>query len=428
VSVETVISDPDFTLIHGGALEALRTLPDECAQTTVTSPPYWGLRDYGTGSWEGGDPGCDHQVREDARAESSTLVGGKKTTGHQREGHKGACPRCGARRVDAQLGLEPTIEGYIDALVGVFRELRRVLRRDGTVWLVLGDSYTSGGRDWREDDEGGPGGRGMARGLRPRTPTGLKAKDLAMVPARVALALQEDGWWLRQDVIEEVELYCPCGCGYLLEERVWRWAQDRDLIWHKPNAMPESVTDRPSSCHEHVFLLAREARYYYDQDAVREPYRYDGRRVTHVEARDGSIQHRSGERWPGLKPRTSGNLKRKIPQDAGTPDDRHGEVGRSIPWQEDGTGRNSRSVWQIPTQPFPGAHFAVFPEELVRRCILAGSPVGATVLDPFCGTGTVPLVARKHERRCIGVELSTEFVEMIADRTGQLSLLAQGAP
>jgi DNA modification methylase len=399
VTVDVVIRDPDFTLIHGGALEALRTLPDECVQTTVTSPPYWGLRDYGTGSWEGGDAGCDHRVRDDPRVETSTLVGSKSTTGHQREGFRGVCPRCGARRVDRQLGLEPTIEGYVQALIEVFRELRRVLRRDGTVWLVLGDSYTSGGRDWREDDEGGPGGRGMARGLRPATPPGLKPKDLALVPARVALALQDDGWYLRQDI-----------------------------VWWKPNAMPESVTDRPSSSHEHVYLLARSRRYHYDRDAVREPYKYDGRRVTRVEGRDGSIQHRSGERWPGLKPRTSGNLQRKLPQDAGAPAERHGEVGRSIPWQEDGTGRGLRSVWEIPTQPFPGAHFAVFPEELVRRCILAGCPVGGTVLDPFCGTGTTPLVARKHERRCIGIELADEFVQMIADRTGQLSLLAQGAP
>jgi DNA modification methylase len=446
-----VIQDPDFTLLHGGALEALRTLPGESVHTVITSPPYWSLRDYG---------------------------------------------------VEGQLGLEPTLEGYIAAVVEVFREVRRVLRRDGTVWLVLGDSYTSGGRDWREDDEGGPGGRGLARGLRPRTPDGLKPKDLAMVPARVALALVDDGWYLRQDV-----------------------------IWDKPNAMPESVTDRPSSSHEHVLLLARSQRYFYDQDAVREPYKYDGRRVTHVEGRDGSIQHRSGERWPGLKPRASGNAARKNPADVGVPGDRPGEVGRGIPWEEDGAGRNLRSVWRIPTKPFPGTHFAVFPPELVRLCVLAGTsergccpecgapwervvesaPAAAwaavsagrkalhgptysrhrssieggqslvgtrrgttgwrptcghydelyratfprprgrwqnvtwwsrvrlrggppswpaepcTVADPFLGTGTTAEVARTLGRCCVGVELKAEYVEMIARRTAQLSLLGGSA-
>jgi DNA modification methylase len=394
VSVETVISDPDFTLLHGGALEALRALPDECAQTVVTSPPYWGLRTYGHwsmqtlwgGAWDDFRPPRGRR----RRAWQFRLA--------WRAAERGGVFSRDRRTWLGALGLEPTPQLYIAHVVDVFRELRRVLRRDGTAWLVLGDSYTSGGRDWREDDEGGPGGRGMARGLRPRTPTGLKPKDLCMIPARVAIALQEDGWWLR-----------------------------KDIIWDKPNAMPESVTDRPSSSHEHVLLLARGPRYRYDQDAVREPYKYDGRTVTHVEGRDGSIQHRSGERWPGLKPRTSGNLERRTPQDAGTPADRHGEVGRSIPWQEDGTGRNLRDVWTIPTQPYPGAHFAVFPEELVRRCVLAGCPVGGTVLDPFCGTGTTPLVARKHERRCIAVELNADYVQMIAERTGQLSLLAQGA-
>ena len=341
MAVETVVRDVDLTLLHGPALEALRELPAESVHCCVTSPPYHGLRDYGTAQWEGGDPECEHSV--------SNPDADRKQTGFSdrvNRGDRTRCLKCGAERIDGQLGLEPTIEEYVQAVVEVFREVRRVLRKDGTVWLNLGDSY------------------------------GGVSKQLGMVPARVALALQEDGWWLRQDI-----------------------------IWSKPNAMPESVTDRPSSSHEHVFLLARQARYFYDQDAVREPYKYDGRRVTHVEGRDGSIQHRSGERWPGLKaqntprndgdrwnenagrgfkPRRSGNAERKMPQESGTPEDRHGEAGRGIPWEEDGSGRNLRSVWEIVTQPFPGLHFAVFPHELARRCIRAGTSEAGCC--PECGT------------------------------------------
>jgi site-specific DNA-methyltransferase (adenine-specific) len=270
-------------LLRGDALAGLAQLPDESVQCVVTSPPYWGLRDYGN---------------------------------------------------DGQLGLEPSPEEYTARLVGVFREVRRVLREDGTLWLNLGDSYTSGGRKERD-----PGrskihpafeGESFADGLRPDTPVGLKPKDLVGVPWRVAFALQADGWWLRSDI-----------------------------IWAKPNPMPESVTDRPTKAHEYLFLLAKSQRYYFDQDAVREPSEYpDDNRKARQKKDDYNTQ--MGNR---------GRVRSVI----------NPINDKAYPQ------RNVRSVWTVPTQPFPGAHFAVFPPKLIEPCIKAGSSEGDAVLDPFCG-------------------------------------------
>ena len=328
------VSDPDFTLYNGDALEMLRGLPSESVNCVVTSPPYWGLRDYGA---------------------------------------------------DGQLGLEATPEEYVAAMVAVFREVRRVLRDDGTLWLNIGDSYTSGGRDYRAADTlGGKISKGREMSSRAGTPYGLKPKDLVGIPWRAAFALQADGWYLRSDI-----------------------------IWSKQNPMPESVTDRPTKAHEYVFLLSKQPRYWFDQEAVREKYqdgpglnggKYsppgqsphgnargpDGRRLTRVLGADGSIQPRDGERWPN-------------------------------------GGRNIRSVWEIATQPYADAHFATYPEELVRRCILAGCPEGGTVLDPFMGSGTTALVARRLGRNSVGIELNESYCEMAARRLGQQSLLAEGA-
>lgn len=342
-----------FGIIEGDCEEILRRLPAECVQCVVTSPPYWGLRDYG---------------------------------------------------IKGQLGLEPTPDEYVEKIVAVFRQVRRVLRKDGTVFLNMGDLYASGGR--------GSGGakqqtnKGSLLGPK-KAPLGLKSKDLCMMPARVALALQADGWWLRSDI-----------------------------IWHKPNPMPESVTDRPTSSHEHVFLLTKAAKYYYDAHAVRE-------KGTHRPDRNDRVP----------------------------------------------AGRNLRNVWTIPTEPFPEAHFATFPTKLVRPCILAGTsakgacpgcgaawvrvvdrqslgirgsspavpreargrfaeqqgsshsdregltqsisksigwkpgcdcnagePVPCLVLDPFCGSGTTGVVARRLGRRFVGIDLKPKFCEMSRER------------
>jgi site-specific DNA-methyltransferase (adenine-specific) len=275
--------------------------------------------------------------------------------------------------VDAQLGLEETPEAYVAALVAVFREVRRVLADSGTLWLNLGDSYNNRAKvretshqpalnDFTDDvwaDRAARGGVRMSL-----TSGGMKEKDLVGIPWRVAFALQADGWYLRSDI-----------------------------IWSKPNPMPESVTDRPTKAHEYVFLLSKSPRYFFDQEAVREPHSPDGRTKTvhdHATPRSHANYDNVGngnERWPN-------------------------------------GGRNLRSVWTIATQPYADAHFAVFPEELVRRCLLAGCPEGGTVLDPFGGSGTTALVAREHNRRAVLIELNETYCALAARRLQQLSLLA----
>ncbi|MCD6289555.1 MAG: site-specific DNA-methyltransferase [Anaerolineae bacterium] len=257
---------------QGDAYEVLKRLPSQICQTAVTSPPYWGLRDY---------------------------------------------------ELPGQIGAEEKLEDYIERLVWVFRELRRVLRDDGTLWLNLGDCYTSGGRTWRAPDKKNPA---RAMTYRPPTPEGLKPKDLVGVPWRVAMALQSDGWYLRSEI-----------------------------IWHKPNPLPESVKDRPTRAHETIFLLSKTESYFYDHEAIQE----------------------------------------------------RGENGKR---------RNKRSVWTVPTEPFKGAHFATFPPKLIEPCILAGSRVGDTVIDPFFGSGTTGLVAALHGRRFIGIELKSEYIKIARKR------------
>lgn len=302
-------------IIQGDCIDGLRTLPDSSVHCVVTSPPYWGLRDYGQ---------------------------------------------------DGQIGLEKTPEAYVARIVEVFREVRRVLADDGTLWLNLGDSYAShdpGG--YRAGEFLNPGGRAPVKQGKARNragnyrPQGLKPKDLVGIPWRVAFALQADGWWLRQDI-----------------------------IWHKPNPMPESVTDRCTKAHEYVFLLTKSARYWYDAEAVSE----------------ASVDAAS------YRPRSPRN-----------PDKREGDkffatkVGSHANGKVYAT-RNRRSVWTVTTKPYSGAHFAVMPPELVEPCILAGCPEGGTVLDPFGGSGTTALVADRLGRNAILCELNPEYVKIAVDR------------
>jgi DNA modification methylase len=382
-----------WQVLEGDALEVLRTLESASVQTCVTSPPYWGLRDYGN---------------------------------------------------EGQLGLESTPEEYVANLVEVFREVKRVLRDDGTVWLNLGDSHathagTGGYRKYGSHDGGV--GRAARSGIRVAA-QGLKEKDLVGIPWAVAFALRADGWWLRSDI-----------------------------IWAKPNPMPESVTDRPTRSHEYIFLLSKSARYFYDADAIRESF----------------TDLRMGD--PG-------------PSKAGNPDRNDGGIANNgAGWNRGAElgGRNRRSVWTVTTQPYPDAHFATFPPKLVEPCILAGSPpeccgecgapwervvesghqadgltwkqrkasgegprrgmvnrergsrtgpntfatplsntlgwtptckhgftirgsvhdgsIGTpTVLDPFCGSGTTGLVALRHNRSFIGIELNPTYAEMARNR------------
>ena len=302
------------TCYHGDALEVLRTLPDECVQTCVTSPAYWGLRDY---------------------------------------------------EVPGQLGLEATVDEYVEALVAVLEEVRRVLRPDGTLWLNLGDSYASA--------PGGGQGKNGSRASRTFTArikqrkggAGLKRKDLVGVPWLVALALRDAGWWLR--------------C---------------DIIWAKPSPMPESVPDRPTRAHEYLFLLSKSASYYYDQAAVAEPVAGGAKpRGTGVnpKATQSTASVRQNESWSAA---VRGTVER----------------------------RNRRTVWTIAPAPFPEAHFATFPPALIAPCILAGSRPGDVVLDPFMGSGTTAQVAQHLGRRWIGIELNADYIAMQRRRTAQGAL------
>jgi DNA modification methylase len=350
-----------FSVIEGDAAEQLAKLDADSVQTCITSPPYWGLRDYGTAEWDGGDPECDHLAGPLA-SDKNTLGGGKGQVG---DGYKvqafgspfrgDRCGKCGATRIDSQLGLEPTPEQYVTNLVAVFREVRRVLRDDGTVWLNLGDSYASQGGEVTRPGQTAQAGNTRSNlhpGARVDVPAGLKPKDLVGIPWMVAFALRADGWWLRSDI-----------------------------VWAKPNPMPESVTDRPTRSHEYLFLLTKSARYFYDADAIREDLAFE--------------------------PHAPGNKK----LDASRNDhDRMDKV-----WGGP-AGRNKRSVWTVATQAFPGAHFATFPPKLIEPCILAGSAEGDTVLDPFAGAGTTGLVALRHDRSFVGIELNPEYAQMARDR------------
>ena len=316
--------DGQAAFYHGDVREVLRQMPPESVQCVVTSPPYWGLRDYGE---------------------------------------------------QGQLGLEATPGEYVAAMVEVFREVRRVLRADGTLWLNLGDSYAGSwgaqGRTGQMSDRSVISARQISEHPQFNSRTGtrigdgaLKPKDLVGIPWRVAFALQADGWWLRSDI-----------------------------IWHKPNPMPESVTDRPTKSHEHMFLLAKSERYYYDAAAIAEQSEYAGAlvRTKGNEGMDGGYDGH----------RTRDGLRRGV------------VVGET---------RNRRDVWSIPTTPFPGAHFATFPPELIKPCILAGSPEGGVVLDPFLGSGTTAMVAKSLGRRAVGIDLNAEYLEMAKRRCAQMAL------
>ena len=355
----------------GDTVKVLQAMKDNTIQCVVTSPPYWGLRDYKTATWEGGDSSCSHVGKE-----SRTVSGGagkQYTNAGSNRVYSGDC-ECGAIRKDRQLGLEATPELYVASMVAVFRAVRRVLRKDGTCWLNLGDSYAREGgntkgvsRHWdgRESDPGGQHDKRPNASL-----IGLKQKDLVGIPWRVAFALQADGWWLRSDI-----------------------------IWSKPNPMPESVTDRPTKAHEYLFLMTKSASYYYNAEAIREEAVNNGKVIV-----CGPNSLANNDRVPG------GNKKQDMLQ-------KRTYTGFNERWENRPVdGRNRRTVWEIATQPYPEAHFATFHEKLIEPCILAGSKPGDIVLDPFSGSGTTVMVAEKFGRRGVGIELNHAYIQLAQKR------------
>jgi DNA modification methylase len=312
-------------------LQGLKLLDDNSINCYVTSPPYWGLRDYG---------------------------------------------------VPGQLGLESTPEEYVQKMVEVFREVKRALRDNGTLWLNLGDSYYRRPQNETnpEKNAGFSANRGAATARNSRSiPKGCKEKDLVGIPWMVAFALRADGWYLRSDI-----------------------------IWHKPNPMPESVTDRPTKTHEYIFLLSKSAKYYYDQDAILEPVSAN----THLRlSQDLANQIGSHRANGGAK--TNGPMKavsRKTKQGIAGVVKNNSSFDQSVCLPV--TERNKRTVWTVTTQSFSQAHFATFPPKLIEPCILAGCPKDGIVLDPFMGSGTTGMVAKANQRNYIGFELNPEYIEI----------------
>jgi len=383
--------DSAVQIFQGNSMTVLPQLDSQSVNCCVTSPPYWGLRDYGTSSRDGGDSECTHEPTQewiDHNLNAKPAFGngaGTQSAAAKKRWYKsdGSCPRCGAVRIDDQLGLESTPEEYVEKIVKVFSGVKRVLRDDGTLWLNLGDSYASG-KGTCFNPGGGESSLGKERkdaGVHPLdrgnkstlAASGLKPKDLVGIPWRVAFALQADGWYLRSDI-----------------------------IWHKPNPMPESVTDRPTKSHEYIFLLSKGPKYYYDHEAIAEDSigDYHGSRFDTGKTAIHQLNRSSG------KTRVHGNL-------SGRSD---GGGGCNKPNQDT---RNKRTVWTVPTQPLKAAHFATFPPDLIKPCILAGCPKGGVVIDPFSGAGTSIMVAKERNRKGVGIELNPEYIEIAVKRLRQ---------
>lgn len=369
-------------ILIGDVRERLKELPDQSVNCCVTSPPYFGLRDYGTASWDGGDLSCDHST---GRSRDDDIKTGDKqgTSAGSRPNTQRTCATCGAVRIDNQIGLEPTPQEFVDSLVAVFREVKRVLRDDGTLWVNMGDSYNGSGGNHQHHHKNETGFQGKigaekykGKGRHIGT-DGLKPKDLVGIPWMLAFALRADGWYLRQDI-----------------------------IWHKPNPMPESVRDRCTKAHEYIFLLSKSPKYYFDNQAMQEPAKYPfDDRASRADSRAGtsmnSVGGKTGIRFGGNK--------------YGDSDDPKHATKSGNEYIATGT-RNKRSVWSVTTKPFKGAHFATFPPALIEPCILAGSPRGGVVLDPFFGAGTTGLVAQRHGRQWIGCELNPEYAAIAQTR------------
>ncbi len=380
------------TLYTGDALDTLRALPDASVDTVCTSPPFYGLRDYGTGTWVGGDPGCSHSVgrgTNTAQTKAGGPVGYPASPAH-RGGDPRTCRRCGAVRHDRQYGLEPSPEDYVGTLRAVFAEVRRVLRPTGTVWLNLGDSYSAEppGHGEHAMRSSTLHSRGAAATLRAsvraagvdRTAS-LPRKNLLGIPWRVASALQADGWILRNAV-----------------------------VWAKRNPMPESVKDRLSATYEFVFLLVKQPHYYFDLDAIRVPLARP-EAVGEGLVIGGANKGRHGGIDATKRRRGHSVYGAKYTDHRSFAKGQHGAAMR--PGQRHDTthprGKNPGDVWHLSTRPLREAHFAAFPIDIPLRCIAAGCPEGGVVLDPFSGAATTGVAAVQLGRRYVGVELNASY-------------------
>ena len=344
-------------ILQGNCIDKIKELEDNSIDCVTTSPPYWGLRDYGTGTWIGGDKNCPHK--------RLTKISKDTKTGHAKMFKKGNvvgdaiyknyCPECGAKRKDEQLGLEETYQEHIQNIVELFRAIKPKLKDSATVWLNYGDSYaaTVNGtkvKDIKNDD------RGFVDKPFSTIQGSIKPKDLVMIPNRIAIALQDDGWWIRSEI-----------------------------IWHKPNPMPESVRDRPTSCHEKIWLITKSKKYYYDADAIKE--QASGRIAGNKKPQKGTDQKFSETKQGLLK-------------------------AQQKPYYF----KNKRNVWTITTKPCKEAHFATFPKDLIEPCIKAGCPEGGIVLDPFGGSGTTGIVAALNNRNAILIELNQNYIDIANKR------------
>ena len=369
-------------IITADVMDGLAQLENESVNSVVTSPPYFGLRDYGTALWEGGDGDCDHKQGRNGSGRADGIVDERAQRNRDGVGSMGGdCRKCGATRIDKQIGLEPTPDAYVAKMVEVFREVRRVLRKDGTCWLNLGDSYSAGGRGCATAKQRSNAGTGIGVVRSAWSVPGFASKQLLGIPWRVAFALQADGWWLRQDI-----------------------------IWSKPNPMPESVTDRCTKAHEYLFLLTKSERYFFDAEAISEPVTQS----TIDRLGQPTLSSQVGsDRVPG---KTNGAMKARPPRFGGTKyGDNDSPEHRTKGGKEYDVGdgrRNKRSVWTVPTQPYSEAHFATFPPALIDPCIKAGCPKGGTVLDPFGGSGTTGMVADRLGRDSILIELNPEYAAL----------------
>lgn len=355
-------------ILHGNCIETLKTIPDASVDCCITSPPYYGLRDYGTGEWVGGNPNCPHR--------RMSMFSEKTTTGHKQEElignvgdaiYKSVCPLCGAVREDKQIGLEESPEEYIDRLVSVFREVKRILKPEGTLWVNIGDSYNgnkTGNTTGNTEVNKHKGA--VTDSFKKKLWDGAKCKDLIGIPWLLAFALRNDGWYLRQDI-----------------------------IWHKPNPMPESVKDRCTKSHEYIFLLSKSPKYYFDYEAIQEEaICKDDRR-----AGMGHIDY-DGKR---------GGNQTSLGQQSFVSISEY---------------RNKRDVWSVIPSHYKEAHFATFPEELVTPMLLAGCPKDGVVLDPFMGSGTTGAVAILNKRHYIGCELNKEYIDMANKRIADATKIA----